>query len=149
VERTGASIVAALILAGVVVSGCGGAGHESLGAPPVRIAHIPGTNSFARLVLSPDADARIGIQTARAGTKVVPGGARRVVVPYAAVLYDANGVPSLYTSSAPRVYFRRPIRIDHIAGNVAILRQGPAAGTAVVVVGAEELFGAETGVQGP
>jgi hypothetical protein len=146
-ERTRRSVVAALVLGALTASGCGSSEQEHPGAPPVRAFPIAGT-PFTRLVLSPDAAARIGARTARAGTRVGPRGARMVVVPYAAVLYDPNGVPSLYTSPAPRVYIRHPIRIDRVAGDVAILKQGPAAGTAVVVVGAEELFGAETGVQG-
>jgi hypothetical protein len=145
--RTRGWIPALLILAGLAVSGCGSSEQEPLGAPPVRTFPIAGT-PLIRLVLAPDAAARIGIRTAPATTRTGPGGARMVVVPYAAVLYDPNGDPSVYTSPAPRVYIRHPVRIDHIAGSVAILRQGPTAGTAVVVVGAEELFGAETGVQG-
>ena len=139
--------MAALTVAVIAATGCGGSGHQSSGPSPVRLLHVAGT-PFPRVELSADAAARIGVRTAVAGTRSGPGGARMVVVPYAAVLYDPNGAPSVYTSPAPRTYDRRPVRIDRIAGNVAILRQGPAAGTAVVVVGADELFGAETGVLG-
>ncbi|MEA2396547.1 MAG: hypothetical protein QOK25_103 [Thermoleophilaceae bacterium] len=145
--RARGSIAAALTLAALGASGCGGSGEENTGPTPVRIFPIAGT-PLKRLVVTPEAATRIGVQTAPASATAGPGGARMVVVPYAAVLYDANGAPSVYTSPAARVYIRHPIGIDHIAGNTAILKQGPTAGTAVVVVGADELFGAETGVKG-
>ena len=70
----------------------------------------------------------------------------RQVVPYAAVLYDAKGDTWVYTNPSPLTFVRHPIRIDYIEGDLAVLSDGPAAGTAVVLVGAAELFGAETGI---
>ena len=70
----------------------------------------------------------------------------RNVVPYAAVLYGVNGETWVYTAPEPLVFVRQPITIDYIEGDLAILSEGPEAGTAVVTVGAAELFGAETGV---
>ena len=72
----------------------------------------------------------------------------KVVVPYGAILYDANGVPSVFTNPDPRVYIRHPVQVDRISGSVAYLRKGLAAGESVVTVGGDELYGAETGVQG-
>ena len=69
-------------------------------------------------------------------------------MPYDSILYDANGVPSVFTSPDPRVYIRHPVQIDHISGAVAILKKGPAAGEAIVIEGGDELYGAETGVEG-
>jgi hypothetical protein len=73
-------------------------------------------------------------------------GAPRKVVPYAAVLYGVNGETWVYTNPEPLVFVRSPITIDYIDGDLAILSEGPEAGTAVVTVGAAELFGTETGV---
>lgn len=70
----------------------------------------------------------------------------RKVVPYSAVLYGVNGETWVYTSPEPLVFVRQPIAIDYIEDDLAILSEGPEAGTAVVTVGAAELFGAETGV---
>ena len=39
-----------------------------------------------------------------------------------------------------------PIWNYQIEGDLAVLSDGPASGTAIVVVGAAELFGAETGI---
>ena len=42
----------------------------------------------------------------------------------------------------------QPVAIDQIKGTTVFLKKGPVAGTNVVVVGTDELYGAETGVQG-
>jgi len=52
----------------------------------------------------------------------------------------------VYVTSAPNVYIREPITVELIEGDRAVLTAGPAAGTAVVSVGAAELYGTETGV---
>jgi hypothetical protein len=68
------------------------------------------------------------------------------VVPYAAVLYGVHGETWVYSNPEPLVYVRQPIVIDYVEGDLAILSEGPEVGTAVVTVGAAELFGTETGV---
>ena len=80
------------------------------------------------------------------GQRVDGGPSQRQVVPYAAVLYDAKGDTWVYTNPNPLTFVRHPIHIDYIEGDLAVLSDGPAAGTAVVLVGAAELFGAETGI---
>jgi biotin carboxyl carrier protein len=68
------------------------------------------------------------------------------VIPYAAVIYDAEGNTWVYTNPEPLVFVRQPIVIDFIEGDRAVLVEGLAVGTSVVIVGASELLGAETGV---
>lgn len=51
-----------------------------------------------------------------------------------------------YTNPEPLVFIRQSIIIDFIEGDLAVLSEGPATGTAVVTVGAAELYGAEVGV---
>jgi hypothetical protein len=68
------------------------------------------------------------------------------VVPYEAVLYGVQGETWVYSNPEPLVYVREPIVIDFIEGDLAFLSEGPQVGTAVVTVGASELFGTETGV---
>jgi hypothetical protein len=72
--------------------------------------------------------------------------AQRLVIPYAAVVYGLEGETWVYTNPEPLVYIREPIAIDYIQGDTVVLSEGPASGTPVVVIGAAELFGAETGV---
>ena len=146
--RATAWLVAALILIAATASGCGSSSSGEEGGPPaVRVARIAGTG-LIRVVLTPAAAARIGVRTGRVAARTSPTGAKEVTVPYDSILYDAKGVPSVFTSPAPRVYIRHPVQIDHISGNVAILRKGPAAGEAIVTEGGDELYGAETGVEG-
>jgi hypothetical protein len=68
---------------------------------------------------------------------------KRRVVPYSAVYYDAKGGPWVYLNPEPLVFERRRIAVERIVGDLAILAEGPAVGTAVVTVGAPLLYGAE------
>jgi hypothetical protein len=138
---------AALLAAALALPGCSDSSDEAAAPPPVRVTPVAGT-AFKKIVLAPSAVARIGIRTAPATTTARAGRGRTLAVPYAAVIYDPNGTPSVYTSPAPRTYVRHPVLIDEVSGSTAFLKRGPPAGTPVVVVGAAELFGVETGVQG-
>lgn len=73
-------------------------------------------------------------------------GETRKIIPYAAVLYDPAGNTWVYTNPSELVFVRQPIQIETITGDDVILGDGPPAGTAVVTVGAAELYGAEFGV---
>jgi len=77
---------------------------------------------------------------------LLDSGTSRKIVPYAAVIYDVNGGTWVYTSPEPLVFIRQSITIDYIEGDLALLTQGPPAGTQVVTVGGALLLGAETGV---
>ncbi|MES2757779.1 MAG: hypothetical protein V4693_10430 [Pseudomonadota bacterium] len=68
---------------------------------------------------------------------------KQKVVPYSAVYYDAKGRAWVYINSKPLTYERRPVSIERVIGNQAILSDGPAVGTPVVSTGAALLFGAE------
>jgi hypothetical protein len=117
---------------------------ESGGAEPAKVEHLEGSE-VSRLTLEPKAVERLGIKTAPLSETTVAG-KKRKVVPYGAVLYDAEGKTSVYVSSAPNTYVREPITVDFIERDRAVLTAGPAVGTAIVTVGAAELYGTETGV---
>ena len=70
-------------------------------------------------------------------------GTQRRVIPYAAVLYDTEGNTWTYTSPAPLVFVRHRIVVDYIDGELAVLSEGPPTGSAVVMAGAQELYGSE------
>jgi hypothetical protein len=115
------------------------------GAEPAKVELVEGSQDTSRVTLTPKAVERLGIRTTPIGETTVAG-KKRKVVPYGAVLYDAEGKTSVYVSPAPNTYVRQPITVDFIQGDRAVLVAGPAAGTAIVTVGAAELYGAETGV---
>lgn len=115
-------------------------------SPAVPEGAVEGTTGNPRLVtVSEEAAERLGIET----TQVKPGQAGRTAVPYAAVLYDAEGDTWVYTNPEPLVFVRTQISVSKIVGDVAELLDGPPSGTLVVTVGLAELFGEETGVGDP
>lgn len=116
------------------------------GATPALIEHVDGSD-VARLTLVASAIKRLDLQTVATETARVAG-KKRLAVPYAAVVYDASGGTWVYTSSKPRTFMRQRITIDRIEGGRAILSTGPASGTQVVTAGAQELWGAELGIDG-
>jgi hypothetical protein len=73
-------------------------------------------------------------------------GALQKVIPYSAVIYDLTGDTWVYTSPEPLTFVRQPISVDYIEGDMAVLVDGPDAGTLVATVGVAELYGADTGV---
>jgi len=68
---------------------------------------------------------------------------KRKVVPYSALYYDAKGGAWLYLNPEPLVFHRQRVGVERIAGDVAVLSDGPAVGTTVVTVGAPLLYGTE------
>ena len=125
----------------VTLGACEPAKVKATELKPAHVEAIAGTD-LHKVTLSARAAERLDIKTDRVQETVV-GGAKRKVVPYAAVLYDARGANWVYTSPEPLVFVRHRIAVDYISGDRAVLSQGPPAGTAVVTVGAAELFGAE------
>jgi hypothetical protein len=155
-------------IAGLQLVACGRTPASSQHVSPAHVEKIEGT-SLSRITLTPKASERLGIETAfvaalgsSAGTIVSQGDTNRlqagvrlaraasasgqIVVPYAAVIYDAHGDTWVYTNPQPLVYVRHRIEIDHIEGDRAVLKAGPAVGTAIVTLGTAELFGTEFGV---
>jgi hypothetical protein len=148
VTRWLVAAVAALSLAG-----CAGTPEESSGgSEQAKVEQVQGSE-LPRITLTEKAAERLGIQTARVSqAKVAPTATgegtpvQRSIVPYGAVFYDRAGETWAYTNPQPLVYIRHRITVDYIDGQRAVLSAGPAVGTAVVTVGATELFGAEVGV---
>jgi hypothetical protein len=150
-----------------VLGGCGGSGSPSIPAS----SHVErrAGDSAGQIVLSQLGAQRIGLRTVRvdavpapppvskttvvAGVKHTttvpapkPTGGPVVIVPYSAVIYAPGGQSYAFTNPRPLTYVEIPITIDHITGTAAYLRKGPKAGSQVVSVGAEELYGVQTGV---
>jgi hypothetical protein len=73
------------------------------------------------------------------------GTSEQLVVPWSAILHDAQGGTWVYEQVKPLVYTRRRVDLSHVQGENAILARGPAPGTMIVVEGAVELFGTEFG----
>ena len=103
--------------------------------------------SISRIRLVQGAHDRIGIKTTQVRELPRFGGeTERLVVDYAAVVYEPKGDTSVYTNPAPLLYVRHPIKVEYIQGDTAVLLEGPPAGTQVVTAGGAELLGMEFGV---
>lgn len=151
-------LIGALAL-GVPACGRAPAAEDGEGASSeARVERVEGTDQ-SRVILTQQAAERLGIQTAE--VRNVPMAAKpaairqrrgpaamRKTIPYAAVLYDEHGDTWAYTSPTPLTFIRKQIGVDYVSGDLAVLINGPPAGTRVVTIGAAELLGAELGVGG-
>ena len=99
-------------------------------------------SELKKITLTQRASERLDIKTAQ----VEVDAAGIITAPYAALLYDRHGKTWAYTNPEPLVYVRHAVVVESIKGGVAFLKEGPPAGTVLVVVGASELHGIESGV---
>ena len=129
--------IALLILASLLAA-CGPKSTDVVKKiEPFQLEVIEGSD-FQRVILTEKAAQRLDIQTTPVNGNVIP---------YAAVLYGLNGETWTYTNPEPLVFVRQSIVIDHIEGDSVILSEGLDTGTAVVIIGVAELYGAEVGVK--
>ncbi|XAS62659.1 hypothetical protein ACOM2C_04005 [Pseudarthrobacter sp. So.54] len=97
------------------------------------------TTGIAKLTLTERGLERLELKT----DTVKAGTGTDVLLPYASLLYDANGKTWVYTNPAPRVYQRQSVTVSKVEAGLVTATAGPPAGSTVVTVGAAELFGAE------
>jgi hypothetical protein len=159
-----------LLVLGGVLSACGASAEDET-QPPASVEKSTVAGQPSRLFLTAQALQNLGVQTvavaaisqsaiysttttvssaaAPAGSSTstsVAGTGRTLAVPYSAVVYDPNGQAWVFTNPQPLQFIRAPVTIDQIQGDTAILSSGPAVGTLIVRMGAEELLGTEYGV---
>jgi hypothetical protein len=140
-RRRAASALLIGVFAVLGVAGCGGSSPPpARQIPPARMERA-GTSGVLSVVLTPLGAQRIGIQTTPSVT------ARNlVVVPFQALLYEADGRTVVYTRTGTDTYTRQFITVAAINGNQVLVSSGLPAGAQVVTVGAEELLGVQNGV---
>jgi hypothetical protein len=132
-----------VLIAGVVsLSACGEAssGYDYETAShhePAKLEAIKGTDVH-RVILDAEGAERIGLKTAP-----IRQNGEGTVIPFGAVIYDADGETFTYTVPEPLTYVRQSIIIDDVVGDSVMLSDGPPAGTEVVTVGAAEIYGSE------
>ena len=133
------SLIVITLLVALSPTACGGSGDEGTPDSPAAVEQISGTE-LNRITLTAEAAKRLDVHTVAARSN-----GKRTVIPYAAVLYDPDGKTWTYTSPKQLVFVRKDISVDRIDGDSAILIAGPSAGTKVVTVGGDELWGVEYG----
>jgi hypothetical protein len=143
-------VLIATMAAGLATAGCGQAtkfdNEAASDAGPSRLVPIKGSDR-PEVVLSAQAARRIGIETGKVRTAATRALHDPAVIPYAAIVYDAEGHAFAYTTPRPLTFVRTPIRVVRSVGPVAVVEGGPRPGTRVVTVGAQELLGVEYGVE--
>lgn len=131
-----------LLIAALPLAACSKTPDAAPETNPATVERLEGAEP-TRVTLTEEAAKRLDIQTATVSDTTV-NGTQLKVIPYAAIVYDSEGNTWTYINPQPLVFVRHPITVDSIKGDQAILSDGPDSGTAVVTVGAEELFGSET-----
>ena len=131
-----------VIAAGISLSACGEAstGYDYETAShhePAKLEPIKGTD-VQRVIFDAEAAERVGLQTAP-----IRQNGEGKIMPYAALIYDAEGNAFVYTAPEPLTFVRKEIKIDRVDGDSVELSAGPPAGTEVVTVGAAEVYGTE------
>ena len=137
-------MVVVLIFACLLVSACG-QGQDAATTEEnhsITVEELQGEEP-TRETLTEDAAKRLDIQTATA-SDVEVNGAKRTVIPYAAIIYDTEGATWVYLNPKPLTFVRHPITVDDIKGDQAFLSDALPSGSAVVTVGVAELYGAES-----
>jgi hypothetical protein len=112
--------------------------EESSGYEPSKLESIKGSDDFQRVTFTAEGAERVGLKT----VPIRRSGGREVV-PYAALIYDPEGRAYVYTSPRRLSFVRAEIQVDRIDGDRVLLSDGPPAGTDVVTVGADEVYGTE------
>jgi multidrug efflux pump subunit AcrA (membrane-fusion protein) len=126
--------------AALPLSGCTEVETETAtGYEPSKLEPVKGKGPDAvRVTFTREGAKRVRLETA-----TVREAGNRKVVPYAALIYDAEGKTYVYTSPEPLSYLREPVEVDRIDGSRVLLSDGPPAGAEVVTVGAAEVYGTE------
>ncbi len=132
-------------VAGLAVTGLVGCGDEAAYEKIEPYELTPLADDLNLVVLTPEASDRLVMETAPITEEAV-GGAMRLTVPYAALIYDTAGGTWVYAHPEPLTYLRTAVSVDRIEGDRVYLSDGPAPGTEVAVTSVAELYGTDTGV---
>ena len=139
--------VLALFTVCLMILACSQTLADTIEIEPATLERIEGTE-LSQVVLTAKAAERLDIQTAevQADPSNADAASPRTIVPYSSIMYDEHGNNFTYIAVEPLVFRRADIVVEYIEGQLVYLLDGPAVGTAVVTVGAAELYGVETGV---
>jgi hypothetical protein len=136
-------VVAALLIAGLLLSGCHHGNHGHHMEHPSHVEHIEGSD-LSRVTLTEMAMKRTDVLTDQVREeKVSRYPSPKKVVPYSSLWYDTQGQTWVYVSPQPRTFIRHKVDIDYIEGDIAVLKDGPPNGTVVASQGVAEIYGSE------
>lgn len=139
--RHAAQAVLPVLVAGLLLSGC--RQIEEVSAATYQPAEV---SEVANLDVNQVRFTATGAEQVDLQTEAARRSGRYTVVPHAALIYDGQGVPWVYTATAPLTFLRAKVVVDRVVGERALLSSGLSAGTDVVTVGATQVYGAELGI---
>lgn len=114
--------------------------------PPAALATAPTPSVAAGTQGAPSTQqpiSPVSVTQPVAQQQIAPQAMLAKQIPYSAIIYGIHGETWIYTLIKPLTFMRAKVVVDHIDGDRAVLSEGPRANTAVVSVGASELYGAE------
>jgi hypothetical protein len=136
VSRPCSGAALALVAAALALGGCKEVEAESdTGYQPSKLEPV---GEGQRVTFTAEGARRVGLRT-----EAVVRRGRRSLVPYSALLYDAQGKTYVYTSPRRLRYLRRQVEVDRIEADRVFLSSGPPGGTRVVTTGVTEVYGTE------
>ena len=139
--RRAAQTVLLVLVAGLLLSGC--RQIEEASAATYQPAEV---SEVANLDVKQVRFTATGAEQVDLQTEAARRSGRYTVVPHTALIYDGQGVPWVYTVTAPLTFLRAKVAVDRVVGERALLSSGLSAGTEVVTVGATQVYGAELGI---
>lgn len=148
IQRSNQWLVLVLIIAGLQLSACQQEPDPPAQVDFTKIEKAESTGqALHRVRLTAKRTEELGIKTAPVREEQISGKLRKVI-PATAVVSDQYGNAWTFTSPDSLVFVRERINVDTIDGDLAILADGPAVGTAVVTAGAIKLFSDEFSEKG-
>lgn len=105
---------------------------------PAKLIDNPADKDHKIVQLTQEGADRIVLKT---GT--VEGHGHDLTIPYASLLYEANGDTYVYSNPKGLQYVFTHVEVDRVVGDRVLLKHGPKPGTKVVTQGAQEIHGAE------
>jgi hypothetical protein len=112
------------------------------GYQPSKLHHVEGAE-VQRVTFTPEGARRTALRTASVERR---GG--HTTIPYAALIYDADGRTWVYTTNGRLSFVRAEVVVDRIDGDRVTLSDGPRPGTNIVTVGAAQVYGTELEISG-
>lgn len=139
--RTRVGLSLAALTATLLPAACAGAGAEDeekvelFQTKLVELKDYPGHNSVTF--------SKIGVERAGVRTTRVTAGDGYRELPYAALLYNADGSTFVYTATGPRTYTYTPIKVLEVVDDTIRFTGGPGPGDPVVTSGVPQVHGAD------
>lgn len=131
------------VAAATVLTGCNRSEEvASSGYQPASVKEVKGSD-VSQVHFTRTAARLVDLQTESAQSV-----AGHTVIPYAALIYDGQGMPWVYTAPRALTFLRVPVAVDRVEGTQVQVSGGLSPGARVVTVGATEVYGAELGIAG-